>query len=210
MYDVYSWSTSNGRKVHIMLEELGVDYTIHPIEIGRGDQFTPEFTTINPNQKIPAIVDNDGPSGKAFKVFESGAILLYLGEKHGQFYPKEITKRYEVLQWLMFKMGGVGPMFGQAHNFRRSSGEKVPYAIERYTKETRRLWSVLDTRLADRNWIAADEYSIADIAIFPWCARFEWQGISLDEFPNVKRWYQTLEARPAVQTGMVPMQPRGK
>ena len=209
MYDVYSWSTSNGRKIHIMLEELGVDYTMHPIEIGRGDQFTPEFTAINPNQKIPAIVDNDCPNGKAFKVFESGAILLYLGEKHGQFYPEQITKRYEVLQWLMFQMGGVGPMFGQAHHFRRSRGEKVPYGIERYTKETRRLWNVIDTRLADHNWIAAGEYSIADIAIFPWCARFEWQGISLDEFPNVKRWYQALEARPAVQTGMVPMQPRG-
>lgn len=209
MYDVYSWSTSNGRKVHIMLEELGVDYTMHPIEIGCGDQFTPEFTAINPNQKIPAIVDNDGPDGKAFKVFESGAILLYLGEKHGQFYPEEITKRYEVLQWLMFQMGGIGPIFGQAHHFRRSSGEKVPYGIERYTKETRRLWTVLDTRLAHKNWIAADEYSIADMAIFPWCARFEWQGISLQEFPNVQRWYQAVEARPAVQRGMVPMQSRG-
>jgi len=208
MYDVYSWSTSNGRKVHIMLEELGVEYTMHPIEIGKGDQFADDFTALNPNQKIPAIVDNDGPDGKPFTLFESGAILMYLGEKHGKFFPQEIDRRYETIQWLMFQMGGVGPMFGQAHHFRRSSGEKVPYGIERYTRETRRIWGVLDGRLADSEWMAAGAYTIADIAIFPWCARYEWQGIALDEFPNVKRWYEAIDARPAVQKGMIPLEPR--
>ena len=189
-----------------MLEECGLDYNAHAINIAKVEKFAPEFLKISPNNKIPAIVDHE--NGKS--LMESGAIMMYLAEKTGKFLPNEPETKWSTVEWLMFQMGGVGPMFGQAHHFRRSSGEKVPYGIERYTKETRRLWSVLDTRLDDHNWIAADEYSIADIAIFPWCARFEWQGISLDEFPNVKRWYQTLEARPAVQTGMVPMQPRGK
>ena len=202
MYDVYTWTTSNGKKVNIMVEELGVEYELHGIQIGKGDQFTPEFTAINPNQKIPAIVDRDGPDGKPYTLFESGAILMYMGEKHGQFFPQDMARRYEVVQWLMFQMGGVGPIFGQAHHFRRAAKEKVPYAIERYTKETRRLWGVLDQRLADNEWVAAGEYTIADIAIFPWCQRYEWQGIALDEFPNVKRWYQAIEARPGVQRGL--------
>jgi len=202
MYDVYTWTTSNGKKVNIMIEELGVEYELHGIQIGKGDQFTPEFTAINPNQKIPAIVDRDGPGGKPYTLFESGAILMYMGEKHGQLFPQDFARRYEVVQWLMFQMGGIGPIFGQAHHFRRAAKEKVPYAIERYTKETRRLWGVLDQRLADNEWVAAGEYTIADIAIFPWCQRYEWQGVALEEFPNVKRWYEAIEARPGVQRGL--------
>jgi GST-like protein len=205
MYEVYSWSTSNGRKVHIMLEELGVEYRMNPIEISKGDQFSQEYTAINPNQKIPAIIDPNGPDGEKITLFESGAILMYLGEKHGQFFPESPRDRYETIQWLMFQMGGIGPIFGQAHHFRRASGEKVPYAISRYTKETRRLWGVLDRRLEGRDWVAAGQYTIADIAIFPWCARYEWQGVQLDEFPNVQRWYNQIDSRAAVQKGMEPM-----
>lgn len=202
MIDVYSWNTSNGRKVNIMVEELGIDYEMHPVNIGKGDQFTPEFTAINPNQKIPAIVDRDGPGGRPYTLFESGAILMYLGEKYGRFFPQEMAARYEVIQWLMWQMGGVGPNFGQAHHFRRAAKEKVPYAIKRFTDETRRLWGVLDRRLEGRAWVAAGEYTIADMAIFPWCARYEWQGVKLDEFPNAKRWFETIMARPAVQRGL--------
>ncbi len=202
MYDVYSWPTSNGKKVNIMIEELGVDYELHDIQIGKGDQFTPEYKAINPNQKIPAIVDRDGPGGAPYTLFESGAILMYMGEKHGQFFPQDMATRYEVMQWLMFQMGGIGPIFGQAHHFRRAAKEKVPYGIERYTKETRRLWGVLDARLADNEWMAAGEYTIADIAIYPWCLRHEWQGIGLDEFPNVKSWMEAIGARPGVRRGL--------
>jgi len=202
MYDVYTWTTSNGKKVNIMIEELGVEYELHGINIGTGDQFTPEFTAINPNQKIPAIVDRDGPGGKPYTLFESGAILMYMGEKHGKLFPQEMAARYEVVQWLMFQMGGIGPIFGQAHHFRRAAKEKVPYGIERYTKETRRLWGVLNDRLADNEWVAAGEYTIADIAIFPWCQRHEWQGVGLNEFPNVKRWMEAVAARPGVQRGL--------
>ncbi len=202
MYDVYTWTTSNGKKVNIMIEELGVEYELHGIQIGKGDQFTPEFTAINPNQKIPAIVDRDGPGGAPYTLFESGAILMYMGEKHGRFFPQDMAARYEVMQWLMFQMGGIGPIFGQAHHFRRAAKEKVPYGIERYTKETRRLWGVLDARLADKEWMAAGEYTIADIAIYPWCLRYEWQGIGLDEFPNVKRWMDAIGARPGVRRGL--------
>ena len=201
MLDVYSWKTSNGRKVTVMVEELGVPYTLHKIDIGAGDQFTDAYTAINPNQKIPAIVDSEGPGGRPYTVIESGAILMYLAEKHGRFLPAGMAERYEVIQWLMFQMGGVGPMFGQAHHFRMAAKEEVPYGIERYTKETRRLWGVLNRRLQGREYLAGD-YSIADIAVFPWTARYEWQGVSLDEFPNVARWYRAIEQRPAVARGM--------
>jgi GST-like protein len=207
MYDIYNWPTSNGRKINIMVEEIGVEYKIHPIPIGKDAQFAPEFTALNPNQKIPAIVDQDGPGGKPYTLFESGAILMYMGEKHGQLFPQDMAKRYEVVQWLMFQMGGVGPIFGQTHHFRRAAPEKVPYGIERYTKETRRLWGVMDGRLADNEWLAAGEFSIADIAVFPWTMRYEWQGISLDEFPNVKRWYEAIDARSGVQRGLATQLP---
>ena len=201
MLDVYSWKTSNGRKVTVMVEELGVPYRLHKIDIGAGDQFTDAFTAVNPNQKIPAIVDPEGPEGRPYTVIESGAILMYLAEKHGRFLPQSMVERYEVIQWLMFQMGGVGPMFGQAHHFRMAAKEEVPYGIERYTKETRRLWGVLDGRLEGREYLAGD-YSIADIAVFPWTARYEWQGVELDEFPNVARWYRAIAQRPAVARGM--------
>ncbi|MBK18051.1 MAG: glutathione S-transferase [Rhodospirillaceae bacterium] len=207
MYDIYNWPTSNGRKINIAVEELEVEYKIHPIAIGKDDQFTPEFTALNPNQKIPAVIDQDGPDGKPYVMFESGAILMYMAEKHGKLLPTDMAKRYEVIQWLMFQMGGVGPMFGQTHHFRRAAPEKVPYGIERYTKECRRLWGVMDGRLADNEWLAAGEFSIADIAVFPWTLRYEWQGVSLDEFPNVKRWYEAIDARPGVQRGLAAQVP---
>lgn len=207
MYDIYNWPTSNGRKVNIVVEELEVEYKIHPIAIGKDDQFTPEFTALNPNQKIPAVIDQEGPDGKPYVMFESGAILMYMAEKHGKLMPTDMAKRYEVIQWLMFQMGGIGPNFGQTHHFRRAAPEKVPYAIDRFTKEARRLWGVLDGRLADNEWLAAGEFSIADIAVFPWTMRYEWQGVSLDEFPNAKRWYEAVEARPGVQRGLVAQVP---
>tara|TARA_B110000014_G_C19964451_1_gene499198 strand:- start:46 stop:672 length:627 start_codon:yes stop_codon:yes gene_type:complete len=207
MYDIYNWPTSNGRKINIAVEELEVEYKIHPIAIGKGEQFSAKFTDLNPNQKIPAVIDQDGPDGKPYTMFESGAILMYLAEKHGKLMPTDKTRRYEVIQWLMFQMGGVGPNLGQTHHFRRAAPEKVPYAIERFTNETRRLWGVMDKRLDDRDWLAADEFSIADIAVFPWAMRHEWQGISLDEFPNMKRWYETIEARPGVKRGLAAQVP---
>jgi GST-like protein len=201
LIDLYTWSTPNGRKVSIMLEETGLPYDVHAIDIGKGDQFKPEFVAINPNSKIPAIVDSDGPAGKPFALFESGAILLYLAEKTGRLLPADKAARFEVLQWLMFQMGGVGPMFGQVHHFVRAAPEPVPYAIERYSKETRRLYGVMDRHLADREWLGA-EYSVADIATYPWVARHEWHKVELADFPNVKRWYDVIGARPAVQRGM--------
>mgnify|MGYP001283281123 FL=1 len=207
MYDIYNWPTSNGRKINIAVEELEEEYKIHPIAIGKGDQFSAEFTELNPNQKIPAVIDQDGPDGKPYTMFESGAILMYLAEKHGKLIPTDMIKRYEVIQWLMFQMAGVGPNLGQTHHFRRAAPEKVPYAIERFTNETRRLWGVMDKRLEDRDWLAADEFSIADIAVFPWAMRHEWQGISLDEFPNMKRWYKIVESRPGVKRGLAAQVP---
>jgi GST-like protein len=207
MYDIYNWPTSNGRKINIMVEELEVDYKIHPIAIGKDEQFTEAFTALNPNQKIPAVIDQDGPGGKPYTLFASGAILMYMAEKHGKFMPTEMAARYETIQWLMFQMGGVGPNFGQAHHFRRAAPEKVPYGIERYTKETRRLWGVMNDRLEGRDWFANNEYSIVDIAIFPWTMRYEWQGVALDEFPNMKRWYEAMEARPGVQRGLAAQVP---
>jgi GST-like protein len=202
--DLYTWNTSNGKKPQIFLEEAGAKYNTHPININKDEQFTPEFIKINPNSKIPAIRDSEGPGGKPFTLFESGAILMYLGEKFGKFYPTDAAKRWETVQWLMFQMGGIGPMFGQAHHFRRTAKEKIPYAIERYTTETRRLWGVLDARLKNNEWLAAGEYTIADMAVYPWCQRYDWQGVSLDEFPNAKRWFLAIDERPAVKRGVNP------
>jgi GST-like protein len=199
--DLYTWSTPNGRKVSIMLEELGLPYRVHPINIGKDDQFKPEFIKINPNSKIPAIVDPDGPDGKPYSMMESGAILIYLADKTGKLLAKSGRTRYAALQWLMFQMGGVGPMFGQTHHFLRAAKEPVPYAIERYGKETRRLYGVLDGHLKD-NANLADEYSIADIATYPWVARHEWHKVDLADFPGVKRWFDAISARPAVKKGM--------
>jgi GST-like protein len=202
MIDLYTWGTPNGRKVSIMLEECGLPYRTHAINIGKNDQFTPEFVALNPNSKIPAIIDSRGPDGKPISMFESGAILLYLAGKTGKFLPASVRGKYEALQWLMFQMGGVGPMIGQAHHFLRAAPEKLPYGIERYTKETRRLYGVLDRRLMRAPYLAAGEYGIADIATFPWIARHEWHLVDLAEFPNVKRWFDTIGARPAVVRGM--------
>ncbi|HEX6829575.1 MAG TPA: glutathione S-transferase N-terminal domain-containing protein [Burkholderiales bacterium] len=202
MIDLYTWSTPNGRKVSVMLEETGLPYSVRPVDIGKGEQFTPEYVAVCPNSKIPAIVDSDGPGGGPFALFESGAILIYLAEKTGRFFPQEPRARYMTLQWLMFQMGGVGPFFGQAHHFMRFAKEQVPYAIERYGKETRRLYGVMDRQLAANAYLAGPDYTIADIATFPWVARHEWHQVDLAEFPSVKRWFDAIGARPAVQRGM--------
>jgi GSH-dependent disulfide-bond oxidoreductase len=201
MIDLYTWGTPNGRKVSIMLEELALPYTTHRIDIGKGDQFTPEFVAICPNSKIPAIVDHDGPNGKPYSLFESGAILLYLAWKSGKFFPRNIDEQFKVMQWLMFQMGNVGPIFGQVHHFLRAAPEPVPYAIARYSKEARRLYAVLDGHLAAREYLT-DEYSVADIATYPWIARHEWHKVELADFPSVARWFAQVGARPAVQRGM--------
>jgi GST-like protein len=201
MIDLYTWKTSNGRKATIMLEECGLDYELHPIDIGAGDQFTAEYLAVNPNGKIPAIVDSDGPGGVPYTVIESGAILMYLAEKTGLFMPREMAGRYEVVQWLMFQMGNVGPNFGQVHHFLRAAKEKVPYAIERYGTECRRLYGVLDDRLEGCGYLAGD-VSIADFATLPWVYRHTWQELDLADFPNVERWYEALMARPALARGM--------
>ena len=201
MIDLYTWKTPNGRKVSVMLEECGLAYNTHPIDIGQGEQHTPQFLALNPNGRIPAITDSDGPDGKPITLFESGAILVYLAGKTGKFLPAADRGKYIALQWLMFQMGGIGPMFGQVHHFLRAAKEQVPYAIERYTRETRRLYGVLDKRLAEAPFLAA-EYSIADIATFPWVARHEWHQVDLADFPNVKRWFETIARRPAVARGM--------
>jgi GSH-dependent disulfide-bond oxidoreductase len=200
MIQLYTWGTPNGKKVSIMLEEIGLPYEVHPIDISRGDQMKPEYLAINPNNKIPAIIDTEGPDGNLFTLFESGAILLYLAEKTGKLWPADMRQRYTVIQWLMFQMGGVGPMFGQANYFYRLE-EKVPYAIERFHKEARRLYNVLDQELG-RNEYLTGEYSIADIATYPWVDRHEGHRVKLAEYPNVKRWFDTLSQRPAVQRGM--------
>jgi GSH-dependent disulfide-bond oxidoreductase len=201
MIELYTWTTPNGRKVSIMLEETGLPYNVHPVDIGKGEQFRPDYVAINPNSKIPAIIDSDGPGGAPLAIFESGAILIYLAEKTGKLLPRDPVARIAALQWLMFQMGGVGPMFGQAHHFLRAAPEPVPYGIERYTKETRRLYGVLERRLGEAEYLAGD-YSIADIATFPWVARHEWHKVELAEFPQVARWYAAIAARPAVARGM--------
>lgn len=202
MIDVYTWPTPNGHKVHIMLEECGLPYRVHPINIGKGDQFKPEFLAISPNNKIPAIVDGEGPDGKPISLFESGAILVYLAEKTGRFLPATARERYAVLQWLMFQMGGVGPMLGQAHHFRVFAHDRIPYAIDRYTSEAKRLYGVIDRRLAEVPYLAGETYSIADIATFPWLRSWEKQGISWADYPHAKRWFDAMAARPAVQAGV--------
>ena len=203
MIDLYTWTTPNGRKVSIMLEELGLAYRVHKIDISKGEQFAPAYVALNPNSKIPVITDSDGPDGKPMALFESGAILVYLsGKAGGKFLPADMRGRYTTLEWLMFQMGGVGPMFGQCHHFRRAAPEKIPYAIDRYTNETRRLYGVMDRHLGEVKYLAGEAYTIADIATYPWAARHEWQTVDLAEFPNVKRWYDTIGARPAVKRGM--------
>jgi GST-like protein len=200
--EVYSWPTPNGHKVHILLEELGLPYRAIGVDIGAGAQFEPAFLKISPNNKVPAIVDPDGPGGKPIALFESGEILIYLAEKAGRFLPASGATRYSVLQWLMFQMGGVGPMLGQAHHFRVYAPEKIVYAIDRYTNEAKRLYGVMDRRLAEAAYFAGAEYSIADMSIWPWLRYHERQGVDLDDFPHVKRWFQEIEARPAVQRGI--------
>ena len=200
MIQLYTWGTPNGKKVSIMLEEIGLPYKVHPIDISQGDQLKPDYLAINPNNKIPAIIHEDGPDDMPFTLFESGAILLYLAEKSGKFWPADMRQRYTVVQWLMFQMSGVGPMFGQANYFYRLE-EKVPYAIERFHKEARRLYNVLDQELASKEYLAG-EYSIADIATYPWVGRHEGHRVKLEEYPNVKRWFATISKRPAVQRGM--------
>lgn len=206
MIDVYSWPTPNGHKVHIMLEEcglrLGRDWRVHPVNIGRGDQFQPEFLKISPNNKIPALVDTEGPDGKPISLFESGAILLYLAAKTGKFLPKSDRAKFKVLEWLMFQMGGVGPMLGQAHHFRIYAPEKIDYAINRYTNEARRLYGVMDKQLADHKYIAGNQYTVADIAIFPWLRSWQNQGIDWADHPRLKDWFDRIAARPAVARGV--------
>jgi GST-like protein len=194
--DLYTWTTPNGRKASIMLEEVGLPYTTHAVDISKDEQFKPEFLKISPNNRIPAIVDRDN----GYHLMESGAILMYLAEKTGKLMPKDLDKRYRVNEWLMWQMGGIGPMLGQVHHFVKYNKGKAPYAEERYLKEAHRLYGVLDRRLADRAFVA-DEYSIADISIWPWISRFEWQTIDLNQYANVKRWYVEIAKRPAVQRG---------
>ena len=203
MIDLYTWSTPNGRKVSIMLEELGLAYRVHPIDINKNEQFQPWFLKIAPNNRIPAIVDGDGPDGKPLSLFESGAILIYLAEKtKSPLLPADARGRAVTLQWLMWQMGGVGPMFGQAHHFLRFAKEDVPYGKKRYHDETKRLYGVMDRRLAEAPYLAGNAYSIADVATFPWVARHEWHQVDLGEFGNVRRWFDAIGGRPAVAKGM--------
>ena len=202
MIQVYSWATPNGHKVHIMLEECALPYRTVAVNIGAGDQFKRDFLAISPNNKVPAIVDPSGPDGKPISLFESGAILLYLASKTGRFMPSDLRARWEMLQWLMFQMGGVGPMLGQAHHFRLYAPEKVPYAIERYSNEAKRLYGVMNTHLAKTKYFAGGEYSIADMAIFPWLRSWKNQGIAWDDYPHLRGWFDEIGARPAVMRGV--------
>ncbi|WLH86180.1 glutathione S-transferase N-terminal domain-containing protein [Pseudomonas sp. FP2338] len=198
MIDLYYWTTPNGHKVSLFLEEAGLPYTVHPINIGQGEQFKPDFLKIAPNNRIPAIVDHSPTDGGApISLFESGAILLYLAEKTGQFIPKDLRGRQEALQWLFWQMGGLGPMAGQNHHFSQFAPEKIPYAIKRYVDETARLYGVLDRRLADRAFVAGEDYSIADMAIYPWIVSHKWQSQRLEDFPHVQRWFTSIKDRPA-------------
>ena len=202
MMDLYSWATPNGHKIHIMLEECGLSYRVHPIDIGEGAQFAPEFLALNPNHRIPAMTDSDGPDGKPISLFESGAILVYLAGKTGKFLGKNDRERFTTLQWLMFQMGGVGPMLGQTHHFRNYANEKIPYAINRYTNETRRLYGVMDRQLAKHAYIAGKSYTIADMAIWPWLRNWQGQGQNMDDTPDLKRWFEQVGRRPAVERGV--------
>ncbi|HWJ99854.1 MAG TPA: glutathione S-transferase N-terminal domain-containing protein [Xanthobacteraceae bacterium] len=199
--ELYFWPTPNGFKITIMLEECGLPYVIKPVNIGRGDQFKPEFLAISPNNRMPAIIDPNGPGGKPISVFESGAILQYLGRKTGKFYPKDERRHTAVEEWLFWQVGGVGPMAGQAHHFRSYAPEQIPYAVERYTREVGRLYGVIDKRVADRDFLAG-EYSIADMATYPWAKLWKRQGQELDRLPNFARWMERMQARPAVARGM--------
>jgi GSH-dependent disulfide-bond oxidoreductase len=210
MIEVHSWPTPNGHKVHIMLEECGLPYNVHAVDIGAGDQFEPRFLAISPNNKIPAIVDDEGPDGRPISLFESGAILVYLAAKTGRFLPASDRGKWEVLQWLMFQMGSVGPMLGQAHHFRLYAPEKLPYAIDRYTNEAKRLYNVMDKRLARSEWLGGPEYTIADIATWPWLRNWKNQGIELEELPHLKAWFERIEQRPAVQRGVKVLADRRK
>lgn len=202
MIEVYSWATPNGHKVHIMLEECGLPYRVHAVDIGKGEQFAPDFLAISPNNKIPAIVDLDGPGGAPISIFESGAILLYLANRTGRFLPADERGRWAALEWLMFQMGSIGPMLGQAHHFRGYAPEPIPYAIARYSNEAKRLYGVLDRRLAKVPFLAGADYGIADIAVFPWLRSWERQGVALAEYPHVQAWFEGIAARPAVQRGV--------
>lgn len=206
MIDIYSWATPNGHKVHIMLEEcgqrLGKDWQAHPVNIGSGDQFQPDFLNISPNNKVPAMVDSMGPDGKPFSLFESGAILVYLASKFGKFMPKSDAAKFKTLQWLMFQMGGVGPMLGQAHHFRIYAPEKIDYAYNRYTNEAKRIYGVLNKQLQSNKFIAGKQYSIADIATFPWIRSWKNQGIDWADYPALKEWFDRVGERPAVKRGV--------
>jgi GSH-dependent disulfide-bond oxidoreductase len=202
MIDLYTWPTPNGHKIHIMLEETGLDYNVHPIDIGAGEQFKPDFLKISPNNKIPAMIDQDGPGGKPMALAESGAMLFYLASKTGKFLPKDIRKRWQVMQWMMTQMGHVGPMLGQAHHFLGYAPEKIEYAMNRYKNEANRLYGVLDKQLAKSEWLACDEYSIADMATMPWLRAPERQGVNIDEFPSLKRWRDRIAERPAVKKAL--------
>lgn len=202
MIEVYSWATPNGHKVHIMLEECGLPYRVIPVDIGAGDQFKPEFLAISPNNKIPALQDPEGPDGQPISLFESGAILLYLAGKTGRFLPEGTAAKYEVLEWLMFQMAGVGPMLGQAHHFRIYAPEKIPYAIDRYTNEAKRLYGVMNKRLAKSTYLGGPQYSIADMAVFPWLRSWKNQGIAWADYPHLKGWFDEIGARPAVKRGV--------
>ena len=206
MIDIYTWPTPNGHKIHIMLEETGLPYRVHPVDIGAGEQFKPEFLKISPNNKIPAIVDSDGPpdekTGKPLSMFESGAILVYLASKTGLFRAENLRDRWSTLQWLMFQMGSIGPMLGQSHHFMAYAPEKIQYAMDRYLNEANRLYGVLDSRLAESEYVACGEYTIADIAIMPWLRSYKKQGVDIERFTNVKRWFDVINERPAVKRGL--------
>lgn len=210
MIDVYSWPTPNGHKIHIMLEECGLSYRAIAVDIGAGAQFSPDFLAISPNNKIPAIVDADGPDAKPIALFESGAILIYLASKVGRFLGETDREKYQTLQWLMFQMGGFGPMLGQAHHFRLYAPEKIDYAYERYTNEANRLYGVLDKQLAQTLYLAGDHYTVADIACFPWARSAANQGVDWSQYPNAKRWFEEIHARPAVQRGLQVLAQRRK
>lgn len=202
MIELYTWPTPNGDKLHIMLEEIGLPYRIHPVDIGAGDQFKPEFLKLSPNNKIPAIVDSDGPDAKPFSMFDSCATLIYLAEKTGRFLPRAERDRFAVLQWLFFQAGHIGPMLGQAHHFYVYAPDKIPYALERYGNEANRLYAVMNDRLSQQGYLGGDDYTIADIAVFPWLRTPENQGVAMGDYSHVKRWFDEINARPAVARGL--------
>jgi GSH-dependent disulfide-bond oxidoreductase len=202
LIDLYTWPTPNGHKIHIMLEETGLEYRVHPIDIGAGEQFKPEFLAISPNNKIPAMVDQRGPGGKPFALAESGAMLFYLASKTGKFLPADVRERWEVMQWVMFQMGHIGPMLGQAHHFLQYAPEKIEYAMNRYRNEAKRLYGVVDKQVEENEWIAGGEYSIADMSIMPWLRFPERQGVNIEEYPNLRAWRDRIAARPAVKKAL--------